>query len=368
MGEREAAEAALRLALEAVPDQPELLNSLGNCLRAGGRLFEARQAFARAVRQRPDFSEASWNLSLIQLAGGDFQRGWANYRHRHGVERESLAMPGTELPLARRGGKFFIEGEQGLGDELFFLRFAARLKARGARVIYRPDAKIASLCRRLSFLDGLAASHEAVEGGQCRLTVADLPFLLSAGDCPPPVRLVAEPARLERVRQNLTAAGPPPYLGITWRAGMVRPGSLFKQAPLADLASALAPVPATVINLQRGSEPGEAGRLQGILGRPPIDFSHFNEDLEDMLALLSLIDDYIGVSNTNMHLRAATGRAARVLVTNPAEYRWMAHGDASPWFPSFRLYRESAEGGWREAIRALGRDLIAAHGSGVAGP
>ncbi|HEX9782720.1 MAG TPA: hypothetical protein VGA56_08320 [Opitutaceae bacterium] len=33
-----------------------------------------------------------------------------------------------------------------------------------------------------------------------------------------------------------------------------------------------------------------------------------NEDLEDMLALLAVVDDYVGASNTNMHLRASAGR------------------------------------------------------------
>ena len=55
---------------------------------------------------------------------------------------------------------------------------------------------------------------------------------------------------------------------------------------------------------------------------------------------MELLDDYIGVSNTNMHLRAATGRSARVLVTHPGEFRWQVVGNTSPWFPGFILYRQ----------------------------
>lgn len=54
--------------------------------------------------------------------------------------------------------------------------------------------------------------------------------------------------------------------------------------------------------------------------------AYVNDDLEQMLALPSMIDDYIGVSNTNMHLCAAVGRSARVPVPSPAEWRWMAAG------------------------------------------
>ena len=59
-----------------------------------------------------------------------------------------------------------------------------------------------------------------------------------------------------------------------------------------------------------------------------------------MLALLALLDDYVGVSNTNMHLRAGVNRTAKVLVPAPPEWRWMAEGKESPWFPGFTVYRQ----------------------------
>ena len=89
------------------------------------------------------------------------------------------------------------------------------------------------------------------------------------------------------------------------------------------------------------------------------DFSDLNDDLEGMLALLALIDDYVGVSNTNMHLRAAAGRTARVLVPQPAEWRWMAGRASSPWFPGFSIYRQSLDGSWTQALARLREDLAA---------
>jgi hypothetical protein len=96
-----------------------------------------------------------------------------------------------------------------------------------------------------------------------------------------------------------------------------------------------------------------------LLQRPLHDLSEANESLEDMLALLSLLDDYIGVSNTNMHLRAAIGRTARVLLPCPAEWRWMASGDESPWFPGFRVYRQNTHGEWSAALQRIANDMSA---------
>jgi hypothetical protein len=80
-------------------------------------------------------------------------------------------------------------------------------------------------------------------------------------------------------------------------------------------------------------------------------------NLERLLGLLSLLDDYAGVSSTDMHLRAALGLAARVLVPMPPDWRWMEKGDASPWYPAFRVYRQAVDRSWDKALARLTRDL-----------
>ena len=108
--------------------------------------------------------------------------------------------------------------------------------------------------------------------------------------------------------------------------------------------------------MQRLPNEGETKKLEFALGKSVADFSTFNEDLEAMLALMDVLDDYVGVSNTNMHLRALLLKPARVLVTHPAEYRWMASG-VSSWFPKFKLYRQSQTGSWEIALQNLFNDL-----------
>ena len=118
----------------------------------------------------------------------------------------------------------------------------------------------------------------------------------------------------------------------------------------------------TLLALQRNPQPGEIEELSSRAGRPVHDLTALNEDLEAMLALLALVDDYIGVRNTNMHLRAGTGRTARVLVPRPAEWRWLIAGDESPWFPRFRIYRQKPDGDWGAAFDRLKHDLQAEFG------
>jgi hypothetical protein len=132
--------------------------------------------------------------------------------------------------------------------------------------------------------------------------------------------------------------------------------------PLEALGAALQAVPGTIVSLQRGVVPGELAVLGAHAGRPAFDAQSVNEDLGAMLGLLARIDEYVGVSSTNVHLRAGLGGAARILVPMPPEWRYGRAGAASPWFPAFTLHREAPGSGWTDALRDLAADLQRAHG------
>jgi hypothetical protein len=188
-------------------------------------------------------------------------------------------------------------------------------------------------------------------------------------DLPPPLPLQPLAERVASVTEHLYRLGPAPYIGLTWRAGTDPQGQrgrvwqLYKEIPLEQLAAALRGVGGTLISLQRNPRAGETEKLAALMGRPVHDLTEANDDLEEMVALLAVLDDYVGVSNTNMHLRAGAGRTARVIVPWPAEWRWMICGDESPWFPGFRIYRQKPDGDWSAALERLRSDLLAAFGN-----
>jgi hypothetical protein len=196
------------------------------------------------------------------------------------------------------------------------------------------------------------------------LLSADLP-LATATDFAPPLPLPPDTGRRARFAARLREFGPPPYIGVTWRAGALPdeqkvPGAVYvtKHVPPEALGEALRPVHATFILLQRRPVAEEQERFSAALGRAALDLTAVNDDLEDALALLSLLDDYVCVSNANTHLRAGcSGMRARVLVYHQPEWRWGLHAPRSPWFPEFFVYRQASEGGWRPVMAQLTADL-----------
>ena len=329
---------------------------------------DAIEIYRNAIRLDPTNVKASYRLCLLYLAAGQFEPAWEKYSLRWTIG-DIKPLAETDLNDPRlKAGPIYIYGDQGIGDELFFLRFVPQLRARGQRVHYCPSSKLEPIVRRLDCLDEvIPANLRRTLVAQNPVAVSDLPRLLSmrsTTQIPPSLCLAPLPDRVATMRERLAAAGPPPYIAVTWRAGTRNTESnpklrnlLFKEVPIDMIGVTLRGIPGTVVVLQRLPDEGEYDTMVQALQRPAHDFSALNNDLEDMLALLSLLDEYVTVSNANVHLLAGLGKTARVLIPQPPEWRWMAKGSESPWFPGFRLYRRDTRLDWDRAFSDLRRDL-----------
>ena len=384
-----------REAARLAPDNVRSRAIYGSILTEVGRFAEGRRLLADAIVDGADTDASRLMLTTALLAHGALQDGWGDYALRPAAQRFREKYPeaalSVALPADLRGRSVCVLREQGLGDEIFFLRYARVLAERGARVAYRASGKIASLIARAAFIDELLPEGGAVPAADACILVGDLPHALGktpsspvpapAGPraaatrewterislywpaVPASIEIAPVPEKLTALRERLATLGPPPYIGVTWRAGTPPQDQgadswlLYKEVGLEALGRALSRAGGTFLALQRKPAAGEIERLAEALGKPLHDLTALNEDLEDMLALLALIDDYVGVSNTNMHLRAAAGKSARVFVPLPAEWRWMQSRTASPWFAGFRVYRQSLQGDWSGALAGLADDL-----------
>ena len=370
-----------REAARLSPESPRAVETYMSALFEVGEFQEGLRWLARARALTPDSPTVDQRAYSPLLAHGSFAEGWTAYAQRPAAIHLRRELSGSELartlPTELPGKRVCLLREQGLGDEIFFLRYAALLRDAGARVTYRASNKIASIVGRAACLERVLEQDAQLPEADVVMLVGDLPhaWQLRAAQArqlepvlPCSLELPPLPDRIAAMREQLAVIGPPPYIGLTWKGGTAPSQQqergdawlLFKQIPVPALAEALRGLPVTFVAVQRKPAPGELDSLASALGAAVHDFTELNGDLEGMQALLALIDDYVGVSNTNMHMRAAAGRTARVLVPQPAEWRWMDAGASSPWFPGFTVYRQSLDGAWDGALAALRKDLAAA--------
>lgn len=421
-GRYDLAEGLFRKALEHAPNDPMLWGWLGTTLNSLRRHDEAQQHLLHArslglaigdidrglgivalAQGRLDEAEAHWRQALatdhlsasvrsmlggLLLGRGRWLEGWQLRAENPTRSAEKIPRPEWQgIDLSRRD--VLLLRNQGLGDELFYLRWLPALQARGAQVVLRCSARLQPL---LAGLPGVAELVPEIEGAEVPLRarwqghplcalVDDLPLALgdeAASATAPSLRLTPDAAHLARLRARLAALGPAPYIGLTWRAGTaaqadnsherlirvagggaVRTRPLDKSLPPQALGEALRGVAGTLLALQRQPMPGELEAVAAAAGQPVHDLCDLGHDLAELLALMALLDELVGVSNTNVHLRAAVGRPARVLVPHPSpDWRWMHEGDRSPWFPGSTVYRQTPTGDWSPALERLHADLL----------
>jgi len=361
LGRHEEALADYARALQLAPDHARIHYNLGHLEhKATGELARAISHYRDAIRIDPGYATAHHNLSHALFLRGDFAEAWRESALRPSRMQHHEALSkiprGYVLPAADRlnGRRIVVIAEQGLGDILFYLRFAPALRALGARLDFAGPPRLHAMLGRTGLFEAMAAEPRELATDAFQVLAGDLPLLLqpSAGDGvrAPPLPLVPDAARLEATRDRLRALGPPPYTTVAWRSGEPKTGlfeTLFKELPFDVVGRTLGGMPGTLLSVQRQPRDGETQLLAAHLGRAVHDLSALNADLEDCLALMAAVDGYAGVSSTLVHLRASTGGSGHIFVPFPWEWRWMAAG-SSPWFPRMTVHRQARDGSWPE--------------------
>ena len=93
--------------------------------------------FDHILTRQPDAPEAHFEPGVAVAAKGRFRRGWPAYEWRwkqRGAPNRKLTEPlwdGSDL----RGRAILLYAEQGFGDSIQFIRYAALVKNRGGTVI-----------------------------------------------------------------------------------------------------------------------------------------------------------------------------------------------------------------------------------------
>jgi ADP-heptose:LPS heptosyltransferase len=81
------------------------------------------------------------------------------------------------------------------------------------------------------------------------------------------------------------------------------------------------------------------------------------DDYEETAALVGALDLTISVCTAVVHLSGAMGRPVWVLTPQAAEWRYGTRGEAMPWYPSARVFRQEHYGDWDPVLRHVASEL-----------
>jgi len=356
-GEIALAEEAFAAAVRLRPADAEARINHGIAFHRLGRLSEALACYAKAenllggpARATP---ELRWNRSLSLLIDGRLEEGFRDYEardHYEGYRRFPFPRwEGQPFP----DGKLLIHTEQGFGDAIQFVRYAALAKQRGlgGSVHVACDPTLRRLLARAGGVDAVVGADEAIAGAYTwQVPMLSLPHVFGTS-------LETIPASIPYL--DLPAApstGSGPFrIALVWAGNPKYRNDLRRSCPLA-LFDALGELPGTEWSaLQPGA--AEAGARERSWLRD--DSPQLTDFYETALRLLQA-DLVISVDTAVVHLAGALGRPVWVLLPFAPDWRWLRARYDSPWYPTARLFRQEREGDWTgvaariaSALRAL---------------
>jgi tetratricopeptide (TPR) repeat protein len=354
------AEAAYGEALRLNPGSVEAHTNLGSAYKEQGRLDEAQACYQFALWLDPSSPSAHWNRALAWLQAGDFERGWAEYEWRW-RRKKSPPRPFRQprwdgAPLA--GRTILLHAEQGLGDTLQFVRYAAAVKARGGTVVLAGPRALLPLLASAPGVDRLVDDTGALPETDVHAPLLSLPLLLGTtlatvpGEVP---YLGADAARVGRWRERLRGlAGR--KVGIVWQGNPGHQWDRHRSAPLAAFAPLARVAGVSLVSLQKG-EGAEQLRAAGL----PVH--ELGEDLDregaflDTAAVMRCLDLVVTVDTAAAHLAGALGIPVWVALASIADWRWLRDREDSPWYPSMRLFRQQAPGQWEGVFARMASEL-----------
>ena len=361
------ADAAYRTAISLLPDSALAWSNYGVLQACRKQEADAERSYRTAIALDPDYALACFNLSYLLLRQGRYEEGWRclEARNWYGPLEKHLACArwrGESL----HGKSLLIGFEAGHGDMLQFCRYATVLKACGA-------ASISLLCHPA--LKTLFASLAAVDS----VIAFDQPLASDDWDFwTPPFSIPFHcQTRLDSIPASLPYLHADPGLREQWAArlrghcaaGELRVGLCWKGNPRFEnddqrsLASLkiLAPLGAVAgvrfFSLQKGA--GEDEAAQPPSGLPLIDLAPEITDFADSAAIIENLDLLISVDTALAHLSGALAKSCWLLLPDyKTDWRWLAEGSASPWYPGvMRLFRQRAMGDWTRVVAELGAAL-----------
>jgi hypothetical protein len=327
------------------------------------RYEHAITAFDEALCLDPDYDEARGNRARALLTLGHFDRGWEEFESR--VRDRNHSGKGHSRPLwmgePLEGRTILLHVEQGLGDAIQFMRYAAQVKARGGRVLLVCQQSLVGLAETCPGIDRVVRRGDRLPEFDVHSPLMRLMSLFSKNveAIPAPIPyLRADAARVEHWRDRL-AGGPAFKVGIVWQGNPKHTRDRDRSFPLVHFERLAAIEGVRLFSLQKGCG---AEQIRELRGRFPLVELGDELDpdplvIQDTPAVMMGMDLVVTPDTMLAHLAGALGIPVWIALPFSPDWRWLLGRDDSPWYPTARLFRQCERGRWDLVFDRIAKTL-----------
>lgn len=315
------AERLYRALQQGRPSSPTALN-LGLVLEDQRRWADAEAVYRDMLRREPNDPVMRRQLAFLLLRLGRYAEGWPYYEARYDKpgdrRRPNLSFPEWQ---GEPVNSLVIWPEQGLGDQIQYIRYVKPLMDRGVLVTVVCTPALQRLFAPLGCEIIVAEGRVDIPARDAWVLSASLPL---------------------RMGTTLETIPPAPYLpgaeggqgvGLAVRGAAIHPDDANRSIP-EDMAAALAALP----GVRRLEQDATGAR-----------------DLAETAEIIRGLETVITVDTALAHVAGAMGKPTWLMLPYKGDWRWLTDRTDSPWYPSIRIFRQPAPGDWTSVVADIQR-------------
>ena len=337
-------------------------NNYGNVMRECGQPARAIPFLQHAVVLEPQNVTALFNLAVSYLIQGNYAQGWPLYEVRWNYEHLAGQLPKHTQPRWTgqdlKDKTILVEGEQGHGDNIQFVRFLWNLHVAGAKIKLKVTDGLIPLLSNSPIIERVGGYLDDVGEFDYWTPIMSIPGILgiTLENLPKPVNYL----NVDQNKQQewLQILGPKTRMrvGFCWSGRRDAWLNRHKGMPFEDMLDLIQTNSQYEwVNLQIDATPEEEAALvaAGVKAYPGSITSFV-----DTAALIMAMDVVIGVDTAVSHLSGSLGRPTWIMLNwFGTDWRWLLNRDDSPWYSTARLFRQPSMGDWASVKKKVSQYL-----------
>jgi len=361
LGQYEEALEVFNRTLEIEPEHSDALTYRAIILSNMCRQEEALTAFDQAIAIDSENVSANFNKSLALMSIGNYVAAWPLYEWRKKMRPNNYPQwPYKEAWLGEKaltGKRILVHLEQGMGDFIQNCRYTSQLAAMGGQVILQTTDELLGVAATLADSPTIVSKNDPLPDFDAYIALMSLPlaFNTTLENVPADIPyLYCDKEKQNGWRNILGKRSNKKRIGLAWSGSSNYPGDSKRSIPLESLKEILQ-LPCEFHVLQKEIRPADQITIDGM---PQLkQWCDQLHDFSDTAALIEEMDLLISVDTSVAHLGGALGKPVWLLLSRTPEFRWMREGEHTPWYPSFRIWRQKDDQGWPPVIKAVTAEL-----------
>ncbi len=373
------------------------LFNYGNLLKENNNLNEAVHNYSLAIKAKPDFVNAYQNRGLVkflqhknQEALNDFNEvikinsDHANARFLKSaieLQKENLIEGFKNYEWRWNSSLFFskirnfnkrtwdgneninnktilLYSEQGLGDQIHFIRFVNLIIEKGANVIIEVDPRLLKLFKHTTNFKNIYSQGDKLPNFDLQCPIMSLPYKLKIdiNSIPNKPYLKCITKNIEKWKKLLDKNYK--NIGINWQGGVSPRQDAGRSFRLNNFEEISKIDGIKLFSLQKINGVDQIENKKDQFNLNIIKNLDKDAPFVDTAELISNLDLIITSDTSIAHLSGALGKKTFLAIQKHAEWRWFENRSDSPWYLNMKIFRQKIDGDWDSVFTDIKEELI----------